>query len=236
VRALPHTARKPVSCALSHTTAHTLPHPLLHTAACSRCGTLSHTVAHCRTLPHSTDTRTAIHYQAHYRTLPHCRTAAHCRARCHILPSALPCTNAPNAHTLPRALPHTTGRNATYSAQTTKHCRAHCRTLPRALSHTAVHCRTAGQPHTTTCIVPYTTKRTVVHCRRAHCHTLPLVLPHNPHVNSYQFTSSHINSCTLKYIRLQNSEPPFVKNKRGNVNYFIICYSIILYYTSYYII
>jgi hypothetical protein len=125
-----------------------------------KCGTL---VAH-------------IHYQAHCRTLPHCRKAAHCRARCHILPSALPYTITRNARTLPRNLPHTTRRTATHS-NTLPHTAA--RTAAHsALPHTAVHYRTAEQPHTITRIAIYTTKRTAAHCCGAHCHTMPLVPPH----------------------------------------------------------
>ena len=62
----------------------------------------------------------------------------------------------------------------------------YCRTPPRALSHTSsrAHCRTLlhtaalSDSRTLPRALPYTTKRTAAHCRRAHCHTLPLVLPH----------------------------------------------------------
>ena len=106
-------------------------------------------------------------------TLPHCRTAAHRRAHCHTLSSALPHTIAHTARTLPCTLPQPAARIAT------QHPLPHCRTLPRALPHTAAwsHIATLWYTNRIGQCCKLLHCRTAAH-RRAHCHTLPRTLPH----------------------------------------------------------
>jgi hypothetical protein len=195
--ALPHTAahttrtaHRLVPCALPHTNYTTI-HTHCRTRCCTQPLALPHaaTLPHCRTALPQPATHTAIHYEAHCRKPPHCRTAGqphtaaraaiYCQAHYRILLRALhiPCVTTPRIATHNQALlaahshtiPHTSAHTAARSA------------LPR----TAAHCHTAGHPHTTKRtiyhILPSALPHTAAHCHAhysrtltsAHNHTLP---------------------------------------------------------------
>jgi hypothetical protein len=124
--------------------------------------------------------RTAIHYQAHCRTLQH--TVPHIAAR----------TRAAHRVAEPRALTRTAAEphravctRATHYYYQAGHCRALCAHFRvhfhTTLPHTDAHCRTAGQPHTTLPYIHYQANCCILlSCARttALCHKLPLALPH----------------------------------------------------------
>jgi hypothetical protein len=113
------------------------------------------------------------------------RTATHYRAHCHTL------------------------------LHTAAHGRAHCRSQLRALPHSAALPHTTALPHTAA--LPHCRRHTAIHChnyqahcctppralhalKRAHCHTLPLALPHSaapPHFAALLHTNTLLDSRTI---------------------------------------
>ena len=140
--ALLHTSAVPYTASMLHNTAllHTVTHYCMYCPkavhwCCTLPLALSHTVARCRTLSH-TSAGTAIHCHIHCRihvhthcyTPPlHC-TAAHCCLHCHTLSltallhfAALPhCHKLVHYCTMLYALPHTVA-----PPNTAEHCRIH---------------------------------------------------------------------------------------------------------------